>query len=264
MSAERLFTRVAPFLLGGVIAVAGCEGPAGVAGTNGTPGAKGDPGSPGTKGDPGAPGTKGDPGAKGDPGSGTTPGEVSGLITDAAIATAAIPGVAIELQPGGLTATTDAGGRYLIQNVPPGVYRLTARGAALELQGNDVVASGTVETRAEGLSVVAGGKLVVNLSLARLPDSINTYAMMDAKKSALYKDSNCIACHSDRKKELASDGKTAAFHGMATHASTSCTTCHASIEIERGGWDTGSSVALRKNVNVALCKGCHPSYPSKY
>lgn len=54
-----------------------------------------------------------------------TAGSISGQITNGENASA-LGGVVLSTSPGSFTATTDANGRYILGNLPPGSYRVTA------------------------------------------------------------------------------------------------------------------------------------------
>jgi hypothetical protein len=171
-----------------------------------------------------------------------------------------LAGVKITELPLGITVTTDASGAFTLPDLPAGIHSITAAGTALKLSGNDIVAGDAVYVDAGTVSVLAGKTSTMRIALPRLPENLNLVSLMSAAKP-YFKDANCVACHSDRTKETSLDPKFPPYHAMKTHAAQSCTYCHASVEIRRSGWDLGMSKALRKNVSVTLCKGCHSKYP---
>jgi hypothetical protein len=171
-----------------------------------------------------------------------------------------LAGVKITELPLGVTVTTDASGAFTIPDLPAGIHSITAAGTALKLSGNDVVAGDPVYVDAGTVSVLAGTTSTLRIQLPRLAANLNLYSLMLASKPT-FKDANCVACHTDRTKETSLDPKYPPYHAMKTHSAQSCTFCHASVEIRRDGWDLGQSKALRKNVSVTLCKGCHSKYP---
>jgi hypothetical protein len=267
-------TRAPAALLIGLLAFAGCTGSEGPAGQNGEPGEAGAPGQPGQPGQPGNPGDPGEAGAPGETGpqgpagetgpqgeAGTSTGTITGYVIDRDMPNPAfLAGVKITELPLGVTVTTDASGAFTIPDLPAGIHSITAAGTALKLSGNDVVAGDPVYVDAGTVSVLAGTTSTLRIQLPRLAANLNLYSLMLASKPT-FKDANCVACHTDRTKETSLDPKYPPYHAMKTHSAQSCTFCHASVEIRRDGWDLGQSKALRKNVSVTLCKGCHSKYP---
>lgn len=264
-------TRAPAALLAGLLAIAGCTGSEGPAGQNGEPGPGGDAGPPGQPGDPGEVGPQGPPGETGPEGpqgeagpqgdAGVSTGEISGYAIDRDMPNPAfLAGVKITALPLGVTTTTDATGAFKFTALPAGVYAISAAGTTVKLSGNDVVAGEPVYVDAGTVSVLAGRTSTLRIAIPRMPETINLYSVMKASKP-VFKDANCIACHTDRKQETSLDAKYPPYHAMKTHSEQGCTFCHASVEIRRSGWDLGESLAIRKGVSVTLCKGCHANYP---
>lgn len=248
-----------------LLASSACEGPAGSTGDPGTAGEAGPPGGPGGPGPGGEAGPPGEPGEAGAPGeAGVSVGDITGVVVDRDLpGPAYLAGVKVTTSPLGLTATTDASGAFKLTGVPTGIYSLRADGVGLALSGTNVVPGDPVSVEVGTVSVVAGKSATLRVLLPRMSENWNMVTLMDSTK-AYYKDANCIACHTDRKGEVSLDPAIKPFHALATHATQSCTFCHAKTEVRRSGWAIGASSALRKNVPVSKCATCHTSYPTKY
>lgn len=234
----------------------GVQGPQGVTGTTGEKGDKGDKGDPGTAGAAGTAGAKGDQGIS----SGTLVVRVVDANTFAPIAGAKVTG----LLGSTLAGSTDTAG-YFQATVQTGVYQVTASAAKLNVVGVKVLTTTTsVKADSDAVSVLAGGKGVVTVKLARL--SMGTLNLTSVHKAgtAIYTDSNCVACHSDRKGDYSADPKFPAFHAIKAHSDSSCTMCHAKTEVNLGNWQGNGTPVARKQVDASkACKVCHKNYPTK-
>lgn len=175
-----------------------------------------------------------------------------------------LAGATVETEPAGLTTKSDEFGRFSIANVPAGTYRVKATVPGLTRTGNDIVPGAAVVGVSEPVAVVTGGTVEAWVQVRRVPENWNMVALMSAANLLVYKNENCIACHTARKTELSLDPKLAPFHSMPVHSLTMCTFCHVSVEVRRHGWDVGKTAAIRKSVKVSGCKNCHLQYPTKF
>ncbi|MBI4954551.1 MAG: hypothetical protein HY908_21180 [Myxococcales bacterium] len=240
----------------------GCQGPQGDPGAQGSPGATGAPGSPGDPGDPGAPGQNGNPGDPGLPGDagppGSSIGDVSVHLVDADTR-ADVAGALLTAEPGAITATTDLSGRATFTGLPIGMYRFTASAPSLVVEANVVFEDLDVGVSSGWVSLVADATVDVKLKLARIDrDEMNLVALHTGGSPG-YTLANCHACHNDRADELSQDPAEPPFHALATHNTSGCTLCHASVELP-----THSGATVRKQVAVTLCDGCHANYPNSF
>jgi hypothetical protein len=170
-----------------------------------------------------------------------------------------IVGAQVVASPGGVSATTDSSGQAKFANLPVGVYQFTASASGLKLVGATVAADATQTTTTDPISVVGGTTVSIESQLRRLDrETLNLLALHSAGNAG-YTVANCKACHNDRKNELSADATKPPFHALKTHASADCTTCHQTVDLA-----LSSGAFIRKQVNVALCKGCHLAYPASF
>ncbi len=66
----------------------------------------------------------------------------------------------------------------------------------------------------------------------------------------------CLSCHSDITKQVTQNKKIQTFHRLHLQSKKDtpkeCSDCHRSVDLK-----DGSAEALRKQVNPAVCQGCH-------
>ena len=253
----------------------------------------GGPGDPGDPGDPGADGDGGPPGAPcwdldgdgvDDPEedvngdlvfnaadcSGVSTGSIGGTVIDADTR-ALVEGATVTVQPGGVEFVTLADGQFLFEDLPFGLYDVTATGASLEIEDDLVVEGLDVVVTAEDLNLHAGETLTARVPLGRLDrEAINLTAVHDGDE-AIYDTDNCEACHSDRSAETTADETEEPFHAISaagSHASQSCTFCHTrsiGVDVENeDGWGNESAGSIRKQVDINTCVGCHSCYPGDF
>lgn len=251
--------RILRLLLCAYIGVSlGCTGPKGDKGDPGVAGA-------GTQGPPGAPGDAGAQGPAGPPGdagaSAVDKASVFGVVIDAA-SNGLVSDATVTLVPHGLTAKTDAYGQFRFDAVPLSLVKVQVAAPRLAQVGNDIVVTAQVVTAESDFTpLVAGVSSEMNLQVVRFVGYNNLDAFHNASKSAIFKNSNCKACHGDRVGQLSRVATIKTYHGLATHSSNGCTLCHsATIDLVNG-----NNVVVRKTVNVAtICTVCHLKYPTSF
>ncbi len=250
---------------GGVACSTGDSGPAG---PPGVPGPRGLPGEPGAAGDAGPAGDSGPPGPEGDAGTSGPPGE-AGVSTGTlwvelvdAHSKALIVGGTVLVEPGAYNASTDDSGRAMLNNLPSGLYIITAKAPGIERSGTLFKSGGEKVVNSEWISVVAGAEKKIKLAISRLDlDSINLTSV-HSSTGPYYNSTNCEVCHGDRKGEVSADPMEAPFHAIAlpaSHQSFDCTFCHKKTELPNS-----SGFSLRKQVDISICTGCHLNYPADF
>lgn len=231
----------------------GKQGPAGEQGPDGVPGFDGPAGTQG----PGGP--EGDAGALGPVGPGGPAGSSLGTVVVHvvdALSGADVAGAAVVGSPGNLSITSDASGRATFADLPIGVYEFSATTLGLRLAGTAVVPGVEVKGTSVAVPVRAGVSSSIDLQVRRFdPDQVNLVSVHD-KNQTVYALANCRACHGLRTDEVSADPMVRPYH--AIHSVNSCLSCHAAVDVRE---ESGAN--LRKQVDVALCKGCHTQYPDK-
>lgn len=238
--------------------LAGKDGLDGPIGTNGKDGATGTNGTNGVDGDAGSPGPAGDAGPPG-----VSTGDVLLRITDAN-SHAVITDAVVKADPGGATFATDAAGHATVAGLPAGPYKFTVTAPSVAKSGTAFVAGPDVARTTDWVSVVAGGKATVDLTLPRIDVASLNLTAVHSGAGPQYLVVNCHACHGDRLGEVSADPNILPYHaiglGKGGHADQDCTFCHATVDLAQH-----SGATLRKQVNVAAtCKGCHSKYPVSF
>ena len=237
----------------------GCTGPKGDKGDPGADGV-GTQGPQGATGDAGAAGPTGPQGPQGDAGtSAVDKSSVVGVVNDA-VSNGLVSNATVTLVPLGLTTKTDAYGQFHFDNVPLSLVKVQVAAPRLAQVGNDIVVTAqVVSAESDFAPLVAGVASEVNLPVVRFV-GYNTDVFHNSAK-AVFKDSNCKACHGDRAGQLSKVATIKTYHGLPMHSSQTCTFCHSTtIDMVNG-----SNAVVRKTVNVAtLCTICHPKYPNSF
>jgi len=170
-----------------------------------------------------------------------------------------IVGATVRAIPGGARAVTAASGRATLSNVPTGWYRFTVSAPGLALRGASVAPGRRVTATSDSILVAEGAPVAIDLRLRRIDrDALNLIALHTGGAAA-YTVANCHACHTDRKGELSADPAVRPWHAMITHSSMPCTTCHETVDLVNH-----SGAAIRRRVDVAMCKGCHAGFPTSF
>lgn len=160
--------------------------------------------------------------------------------------------------PGDIEATTDLSGRATFTGLKPGAYRFAAMTPGLKLSGTSIGPDSDQTATSDEISVASGdANRELDLNIRRLDrNAINLTTLHDGRDQSFTVD-NCQACHNDRKHEISTDPAIRPWHAMRIHSSTACTWCHRNVDLSNHSGGT-----IRKQVNVALCVGCHPRFPS--
>ena len=166
-------------------------------------------------------------------------------------------GASVTAAPGDKKATTDSGGRAAFTALAPGAYRFTVVAAGLALRDSSMGAADDQTATSEEITVPpSDGSTEIDLDIRRFDrDAINLVTLHDGRNPSFTVD-NCQACHNDRKHEVSTEPAILPWHALKIHASTACTWCHRTVDLTNH-----SGGAIRKQVNVAICAGCHPRFP---
>ncbi len=274
-----------------------CRGEPGEPGERGEPGPSGDagpPGEPGANGDAGAPGEPGPNGDAGPPGlacwdlnadgventeedvnadglwnaldcAGVDSSILGGIVTDQDTG-ALVEGAVVTLAPLGVSLVTAEDGRFLFEDLPFGIYSVTASAPSLEIDADLVVPGLDVDTSAEDLSVLAGMTVQLPLRLARLDLENINLQWVHREGGAVYASANCEGCHTNREAETSALPDEAPLHAIEGHSARDCTFCHSGgVDVgNETGWVQESAESIRKQVDVTLCAGCHTCYPRSF
>lgn len=167
-------------------------------------------------------------------------------------------GARVFAAPGGTEATTDSSGRATFVDLPAGTYKFTAAAPALKLSGASIVSDSEQAATSEEIAVTAdAGGTELALRFPRIDrDALNLVTLHSGTSDA-HAVANCKACHGDRKSEISAEPAILPWHAMKVHSSMPCTYCHRVVDL-----DNHSAGTIRKQVNVALCVGCHPRFPT--
>lgn len=201
---------------------------------------------------------------------GTSVGTLSGTVIDRDTRSL-IEGATVRIEPGAHTATTAAAGTFSVPDLPAGVYTLTATAPSLVVAGAAVVEDRSVTVVVDDVRILAGQLSQVRMALGRLTlqrlnlTSLHSLTLSGAANPQYVRD-NCVACHSDRTAETSTVATILPYHALAEHSATSCVDCHANgVDVGGvGGWNNESAFSLRRQVNVAMCTGCHRCYPTSF
>lgn len=184
---------------------------------------------------------------------------------------ALIEGAAVMIEPGGFTTTTVAAGTFAAPALPAGVYRVTVTAPSLAQEGALMVPDRSVSLVIDDIRILAGQRSQVRMALGRLAlQRLNLTSLHAATLSGAanprYVEPNCVACHSDRAAEVSTVPTIVTYHALPEHSASSCTYCHADgVDVGGvGGWNNESAAGLRRQVDIAVCTGCHRCFPTSF
>jgi hypothetical protein len=173
-----------------------------------------------------------------------------------------LAGVTVTGEPGGLEVATNLSGRATFPDLPIGLYKFASAPHGLKLTGTSVVPASPVGVATNYTTFAAGSTVNVTLEAPRFSADAFNLTTMHRPGTANFLNSNCIACHGDRKNELSAVASIKPFHAMGSvngHSAVTCDFCHASVDI---GQESGAN--LRRQVPVARCQLCHAGYPNSF